>query len=394
MTGVEPLLSLAEQVSAIVSPLRQGLTNEDEFSQLLRRFGWDVPPSGFRIADVRARAGLDNALTAVDTRFAAASDGSGFLSEISSYRELLDAFRSTMGALRDLPGSTAPTGVPAAAWAAFTSEVLDTLVVGLPGRHARRYRRSAARGGVIEAEDLLPGGPGQLPHTRFRLVWDRLPRLLTDPADLMRELYGWRESGGLRVDLALARLGHLLRFLSLPAQSQVPSSARLDEYFDAANPARGQVRELKATLMSGQDLSGHSVDIAMLILPVPERTDRNGVPRGLSIAPFFQVSATPPAEVLWPYSIRLDGSGDATAYTGARLDLLPSGAATRLGGPPQTTVEASANWCGSSSLLMCWSGRCSRIVSRLTATRCNWWCEGRSQPRRSLCGWVFRPPGW
>lgn len=96
----------------------------------------------------------------------------------------------------------------------------------------------------------------------------------------------------------------------------MPSAARLDAYYDTANPRREDIRELKVTLIAGGDAAGNSLDASLLVMPIPELTERTGPPRGLVLSPSLQVSAVPPEVLLWPFSIELAGTGGRSAYDG------------------------------------------------------------------------------
>lgn len=343
MTAVEPLLSLAEQAAAVIRPLQQALSSEVDFARALRRFGWEVDPASFSIQTVRVSVGIDGGMATVDARFGAVAVAAGGLPPIQAYLDLFDALRTVMGILRDLPAAAPPPGIPADAWSTFRSEVLDALLVDYLAATHGAIAAVLLGMGVIEADEVDTGGvAGRVPYTRRQIAWDRLPRLVTDPVGLMRDTYGWRDGAGLRFDVALARLGHALDLLGLPAEVRFPATALLDEYYDAANPSRPQARELKATLMAGEDAAGNSLDASLLVMPIPEPTEPAGPPRGLLISPSLQTSAVPPAELLWEYSIALSGTGGRVAYEGARLELLPSGVRAQLATTGAATIDATA----------------------------------------------------
>lgn len=342
MSTVEPLLSLAEQAVAVIRPLEHGLADEEEFSKLLRRFGWDVNGSGFSIADVRSRIGIDGGMSSVEAGFGNLTAPADF-PPLEDYLSLLDAIKSVIGVLRGLGGTPAPSGIPAGAWSDFTAEALDALVVEYVSNTHAGLAAGLIGTGVIEVEEVDPGAvPGRLPHVRRRLRWDRLPRIVSDPRGLMREAYGWRQAAGIEFESALYRLGQLLGLLGLPVEVRTPTPAQLDDYYDAGNPHRAQVRELKATLLAGTDGAGNSLDVSLAIMPIPESGDRGGPPQGIAIVPSLAASAVPPAQLFWPYSIELEGSGGQAAYEGARLELLPSGVRGSLTAAGQATIDVRA----------------------------------------------------
>ncbi len=342
VSSLDVLLSLAEQANRALQPLEQALGSEEQFAQLLASFGWQVAPASFSIGAVRASLPAGADLGAVTTALGDISTPADF-PPIDKYVAALDALKAVMDALRGLSGAAAPAGIPAGAWSDFTAGLLDSLLVDYLTASHPAVLALLLGAGVVTATDIDPGGAaGRVPSTRWAFDWGRLPQILGQPAQLTRSLYGWRDPAGFKFDVALSVLAHAGGLLGLPVELQVPSAARLDEFYDAGNPHRPDVRQLALALMSGADESGNSIDAELLVMPIPEQSDRAGAPSGLVIGPSVALSAVPPAALLALYSIDLAGSGGRAAYDGANLQLLPSGISAQLTAAGQATVDVSA----------------------------------------------------
>jgi hypothetical protein len=340
VASVDVLLSLAGCVSRTMRPLQDGLESEQAFSDFLRDFGWVVAPTTFSIADVRAALPSATALITAD----------GILAEIEAsdtspaavrYVELLDAFLNVIEGLEALPGSSPPSGIPAGAWTTFSTEIVDHLVDAYLRERQPGLLGVLLAGGIVTEDEVDPGVVDRVPYIRAGASWDRLAKLFTDPTGLATEIYDWNRSGAtLRFEILLARLGRILPLLGLPTVTAVPSNARLDEYYDADNPHRPDIRELKVTLIKGEDQGG-SLDVSLAILPIPDTGDSDGPPRGLAIGPSILTTGQAPA-VLYgvPFSIDLAGAGGRAKYEGAAIELVPSGAKMRLPASSDATVDA------------------------------------------------------
>jgi hypothetical protein len=294
------------------------------------------------INDVRATLAVGADLATASQRLGEIIGASG-QTPPEKYLQLVEAVGRIVARLRDdLDPTSPPPGIPAQAWATFCGELLAQLIA--------RYVEATRPGilallllaGVVDEEDIPTGGvPGRVPYVRRTLNWDRLGTMLSDPGKLAKDLYGWGDSGQpLKFDTLLTRGARALSLAGLPSALVVPSAARLDPYYAPGSPHRASVKELTLTLIDVQDGQGNSLKSTLGVLPIPSATDSAGPPRGIAIAPFVQVSGTPPATGFWPFSIEL--KGPQAAYGGARLKLLPGSVDLDLGSTADVTVDASA----------------------------------------------------
>jgi hypothetical protein len=340
VASVDVLFSLANLVSRVMVPLADSLADEQSFSDFLQEFGWVVPPTSFAIADVRAALPTATALATADGIVAEIEAADSFPPP-TRYIELLDAFLDAVEGLEALPGTSAPSGIPAGAWTTFTDELLDHLIDAY-----LRDRQPGSLGlllaaGIVTEDEIDSGDPDRVPYIQTDISWDRLGQLFTDPTGLATEIYDWNKPGAiLKFEILLARLGRILSLLGLPVVTAVPSDARLDEYYDAGNPHRPDIRELKVTLITAADAGG-SLDVSMAVLPIPDTGDSSGPPRGLAIGPSIVITGTPPASRFGaPFGLSLTGTGGHAKYEGAAIQLVPSGPRVRLPASSDTSVDA------------------------------------------------------
>jgi len=339
MASVDVFFSLASAVSRLLQPLQASLEDEPAFSAFLKEFGWVVDPTAFSIGNVRAALPAVTALVTADTILAEIESADSF-SPPQRYVELLDAFLNVVEGLENLPGSTAPAGIPADAWATFSSELFHHLVDAYLRDRQPGSLAALLAAGIVTEDEVDPGVLGTVPYVRAGVTWDRLGLLFTNPTRLFTEVYDWNNSSGtFRFDVLMTRLGRLLPLLGLPAQTAVPSDALLNDFYAASNPVRADVRELKVTLISAANAAG-SLDVSLFILPIPDTGDVNGPPRGLAIGPSVLTTGQPPATAYWPFSLDLQGSGGRARYEGARVELVPSGFRFRSPASSDATVDA------------------------------------------------------
>jgi hypothetical protein len=322
-------------------PLQKSLESEEAFSAFLLEFGWVVPPTAFAIEDVRAALPATTALATAEGVLGEleASDSSP---SATRYLELTDAFLTVIEALEAMPGSSPPAGISADAWATFSSELLNHLIDAYLRERQPGSLGLLLAGGIVAEDEIDPGVAGRVPYIQTTISWDRLGQLFTDPTGLVTEVYNWNKPGAtLRFDILLARLGRIFSLLRLPTVTAVPSAARLDEYYDATNPARPDIRELKVTLIEGTDLDGGSLDVSLAFLPIPDTGDSSGPPRGLAIGPSIVITGQPPAALFGvPFGIVITGDGGYAKYEGAAVEVVPSGPRVRLPSSSDTTLDA------------------------------------------------------
>jgi hypothetical protein len=318
MSSVELLFSLGSAVSRALTPLEDALATEQTFSQFLRRFGGDVPPSGFQIADVRAALGISNAVAAANALLTQVTRAKEYPPP-STYVDLVDKFAALVGALT-APPTGPPPGIPLDTWTVFRAELWDRLLFDELEANGPGILAALLLAGIAQEDTVDAGGaPGRLPYTKRSISWERLGQLFTDPTAIAREVYDWKAPNApFRFDVLLIRLARLFPLLDLPTSTVVPTAARLDEYYSPDSTFRADAREIRLTLTDIEGEAGR-LEVSLFLLPIPEPTDRGGPPKGLAIGPIVSVTGTQPAGGYWPYSLSL-GLEETS-----RLELLPSG---------------------------------------------------------------------
>jgi hypothetical protein len=341
MASVDLLLTIAQQLGRIVQPLAQGLVDEGAFANLLLSFGWSVPPSSFAIADVQAAIPIADDLTQAAAALGVIEASTEF-PPIDDYTQLVTALRDVITLIAGVGGSTAPAGIPSDAWTTFVAEMPDWLFVKDLEERKPGIVAVLIAGGIV-TEETVPADPtsGRLAHVKRAVAWDNLGTLLTDPRSLVSSTYGWN-SGTQAFDgnQLVGRLGAALQLLGVGAGVGPPDQSLLDEYYGATSPFRSQASQLNMFVFSGAD-GGGALTVSVFLLPIPERNDPNGPPKGIVLGPAISVTGTQPQGLFWPFSLSLAGTGGRAKFDAARFELLPSGFQVKLTSPTETTVDAS-----------------------------------------------------
>jgi hypothetical protein len=201
MASVDVVFSLASAVSRVLQPLQASLEDEASFSTFLREFGWVVDPASFSIGNVRAALPAVTALATADSIMADIEASASFPPP-TRYVELLDAFLTGVEGIEALPGSSPPAGIPAGAWATFSSELFTHLLDAyIKERHPGALGALLAAG-IVTEDEVDPGVVERVPYVQTSVTWDRLGLLFTDPTKLVTEVYDWNNpSGTFRFDV-------------------------------------------------------------------------------------------------------------------------------------------------------------------------------------------------
>lgn len=214
---------LAREVGRALLALRGVFGHRQRTGDLLDVLGWEAPPAGPPPFGPLPLDALLAALDAVGEATAQAQVGGdgAQLTLDARYAELAVALAGALGDLRALPGALA--GLPGDYLAKtnivaeFVPRLLAYVVVehlreNHPGLLALLTLTGLASADVVAADPVV----FRTEHVRYALRFDRLLGLLTDPAAVFTDLYGWGTPAAVIGDLAVA-VSLVLGSLGLPA---------------------------------------------------------------------------------------------------------------------------------------------------------------------------------
>lgn len=276
-------------------PLRQALASPAEFSSLLLRLGWvaDGIPQPF----VDLRAAVE---TVYDALRGLLGDGGlnvggsvgdgGASAEVSFHpddvKRALGAVQALVKGIRaiaDAPASAIPDSLRADGFQQiFPRQLLDHLAIGYLQRYHPRIGFALRSLGVVRVS-YAPAAGGRPPHMGLTLDLGSLPRLLTDPAQVLKDAFDW---GGPGFDPAvlLSQLDNLLRALRLNVDvGEVPEATALAVQGSLPGPLSPPVEALNAIVFERFRAGARmAAGARLMVLPAA-----GGAPPGLALLPSF-----------------------------------------------------------------------------------------------------------
>ena len=160
----------------------------------------------------------------------------------------------------------------------------------------------------------------QAAHLRHVVHWDRVPMLLSDPAGLARDVYGWG-TAGFDAGTLVSRLGACLQHWSTQIrQRELPAAplARLQGTPLAPAAAQPPQSQLLLTVLEASGALGGEVGISVFGMPP---LTPGGADGGLGISPYATGSATLRVPLTPMLSLGLEA--DADIGSGVALVLRP-----------------------------------------------------------------------
>ncbi|MFG2874552.1 DUF6603 domain-containing protein [Streptomyces sp. NPDC048337] len=270
---------LAEIGLALV-PLSSALTSPQSCTGLLRELGWYAPEIPQPLAALRT--GVD---TLTETLRGLVDGGFG----ADDVPRVLGAVQALVGGIRAIasaPDEAVPEHLRADGFREhFPKQLIDHLVIGHLQRHRPALGFALRALGVVKSRYVPPAG-NRPEHTRLTLDLTDLPRVLTDPAAVLKDAHGW---GGPDFDYAefADQIDNLLHSLGAHTASGYAEDWTVQSVHGTElQPAEPPVPFLRAALLEQPDESGedsHTAEIRLLELP-PDG-DRPG---GLALLPSYE----------------------------------------------------------------------------------------------------------
>jgi hypothetical protein len=256
-------------------------------AQLLGLLGWDVPPG---VADLQL-AGTD--VSTVLQRLAElnqlrSEETPDELALATAFAELALALADLIEQLDDLPGDLGATPEYLDATGIvdeFFPRLADVLVIQLVGSAAPAAVPAGLLLGWFELRPL-PADPAlfQVAHVRQIVHWNRIPKLFTDPAGLLRDVYGWGTAEA-DVNTLIANVALLLDHLAADTRVR-PLPRRVEEQITGqpspaadADPAT----QLFHSFAKGLGFDAFDVGVSAYAL---RPTTAGGTDAGIGISPY------------------------------------------------------------------------------------------------------------
>lgn len=216
---------VAGQVLArLFEPLAEALDGPDQARELLVELGLELPMAFFTDpTTVAATTGAVDAVTALPAQLTAVADaiaaddttalvdaGQALLADVRTVVVAVEAVTTQVGRARDFVAGLDPADLTQ-----LVSELPARLFDHLAVTYLERRHRVVLSGLYLAglADRTVERPAGSLPHRptveRHQLHLDRLPALLSDPAGLLDDVYGWG-TGSLDIERVLFGLETLL----------------------------------------------------------------------------------------------------------------------------------------------------------------------------------------
>jgi hypothetical protein len=334
---------LASALSDVVRPLQVSLASPAQFEGLLRKHGWRPPPTqeyfGALSAAIRVPGDVDTTVATLDELVA--DDNAGAAAAAA-------ALAAAVKLLDDLRRLTRPSAALPAPfdrddfWSTFFVDVVADLFTTYLERAQPAVFAPLYLLGIIDDEAVGPSDAGRLPYLRHRIHWERMGRVLSNPAALAGDVYGW--SATLDHDKLMRRLERALLAFGVPAGRHQPFHALTAQYYPAASPRPATLRELRVPLLVENRPLGGAIEAGLAALPVPPAPGQ--APRGLLIGPYLHGHADTRVPVGGAFALQLTGGLESAGAVG--LELFPERVGVRLGGA--TSADASMTLAGKPAL--------------------------------------------
>lgn len=335
------IVALAATLREIVRPLEEALDSPAEFAVLLREHGWHIEGDAAPAVETfGGRLRLADRLPPLEQAIGELIATGSLTAEEAS--TVLDAAIDLLSAIRSLAAMSPPAGAPAPLdrpefWTTFPLDLAQTLVVDYLELRQPPLFAVLHLIGVIDQRDIAADAtPGRVSYTKTELHWERLGETLSDPAAVMREVYGWGTA--LDHDKLTGHLQRAMYAFGIPARRGFARHPLVDAFYAPANPARETLRDVRVPFVITQD-GGVRAELGATLLPIPPAGDPGGAPNGVLIGPYAEgeFGLTVPLGGL--FELEFKGGLEADAAVG--VEIRPGAVAPRLS-TTAATLDAAA----------------------------------------------------
>jgi hypothetical protein len=282
------LVGLAGALREVLRPLEEALESPVELAVLLRQHGWHIDGDATKaVQELTQRLRLGDRVPVLE---AALGGAIGLDVDGGQADAVMSAAMQAIGGIGDLVSVAPASDVPVPLnrpefWGTFPVDLAHSLFATYLEFSQPVLFATLQVLGVIDRQRVPSDGtPGRVAYTRVELRWGRLGDGLTDPVGLAHEVYGW--GGALDDGKLTENLERALFALGTPAQRRLAGHALLESFYAPGNPVLAEVREVRAPLTVHREIDGSRVELGLVLLPIPKRSDPHGVPVGVLIGPY------------------------------------------------------------------------------------------------------------
>jgi hypothetical protein len=291
------IADIAAGIRCALEPIDTALTNELQLQAFMAELGWDVRAQPAAMATIRAGFAIGPAFDAA-LAVAQQLESETATPNPALVSSLVQALAGLIDAFKALSANPPTGGMPAPLdRAEFWEDVGVALADDLLLRHVARAQPVAFAllrfSGIAEITHEAPAGPGRLPYRRWAIRWDRLPRVVSEPDRLIREVWGWGDAAGFDHARLDEILGETLRALRIPARRAPLSAPLRRRWYDDANPALAQVETVAVPLIAeaSVDRSVYA-ELGLAVTPIPPAGQPSAAPVGFALTPLASGSLT------------------------------------------------------------------------------------------------------
>jgi hypothetical protein len=261
--------------------LRAAFADRENCAEFLRRFGWDVDPETFELDDFKsAFGGLQPLLDSINGATARAQDLSNATGDdkwpiVAEMGGRVAALVQALGAFSPGAGAALPSPLNTAAFEAFLNDfpalLLDFLLATELEYNHDKWAAALQLIGVFERREIVfdPPEPGRVDYISKRFAWKRLADLISDPKNVLNDVYDWNEPGEtFDAPAFLENLDRLLLAFGLATSRHPPEEIIRDKYGYAATQLSSLPKWLRIPLFEGQR-DGAWVNLGFFLQPIP-----------------------------------------------------------------------------------------------------------------------------
>ena len=315
---------LIDGVRTAFEPLEHAFSNEVALQKFFAEMGWDVNVASPAMGPIRAGFALVPALDAAAAAVAELESNSGNTAElVGPLKNAVVGLLTAVKALKDTP----PGGLPApfdqnAFWNEVPLALANLLLARLLEVEVPGLYGTLRLLGIIERTPETPVGPNRVPYVKLAFRWDRVPKVIGNPAELVQETYRWNVAGQpLDHEKLAAALLDFFQGLSFPARERGLGSALMERYYTPGNVALAAVRETAVPffLSASPDWSSY-VELGLVVAPIPPKAAPDQPPVGIVLTPLASGTFTAGTDVPGsPLALVVRGGLDLEGVVGAEI---------------------------------------------------------------------------
>ncbi len=327
---------IAAELGQALLPLREAISSPGAFSGLLTELGWLAPAVPRPLLDLATSVEtLHDALTrllgetGLNTNGPgdpdAEPDGAVTADEAARVFAALQSLVSAVRAIASAPAAAFPAHLVADGFASqFPRQLLDHLAIAYLDRFHARIGFALRAAGVVTAR-LVPATGNRPSYVHQALDLAALPRLLSDPAQVLRDAYDW---GLETLDYAALadEVDNLFMSLGIDVRvKRLPTAADEAVRGEQPDPFAPTAQAVVGTIFNRAVSETETMSAEVRLVPVPAA---NGAPPGVALLPAFDgaLAVTFPVgadlEVTISSNLDLTGGVALVARPGQPLDLV------------------------------------------------------------------------